>query len=281
MIRFLQKSLALCLFVLLVFSCTKETIQPQETKSNEDVFSTQDFQYCFDNPNNPHENIGIQHNEGLDAIAASPDFGNLSIAQAHAIAYATVAANMDAADGDPVTYEMIQPAYDLTGSADPLVEVGAYLLNEGDISPEAYERILQLNALLDDSPDPQVFGEGVLAMEDEIMNNPNFTDFEREVLLGGTSIARHSVCYWITASMDVNSPWYPLINANSAVGNASDRGFWDKIKKAFKKVVKFVKKDIAGYKYAKKVINVVIPWLGIKYKIVVSVVVGVIYSWLF
>ena len=235
----------------------------------------EEFQYCFDNPNNPYDYVGVQHNLGLDAIAASPNFGNLTIEEAYAIAYETVANNLGVTENVP--YETAEPAFALTGAAEPLLEVAQILFSDGDISEQAYNSIVELNQLFD-TDDPQVFGNSVLNMEEAILQNGAYTTFELEVLLGGTSIARHSTCYWIDAALDPASPWYPYLNTNSAGDMASDRGLWDWIKKAWKKVKRFVKKDISGYKFAKKVVNQFID--GEWKKVVVSVVVGVIYSWL-
>lgn len=255
-------------------SCTKENIH-SDPKVKEDGSSSATIQYCFDNPDNPYEYVGVQHNLGLDAVAASADLNNLSVEKAYYIAYETVANNLGA--NQQVPFELIKDAFVFMDHAEPLLAAADFLVTEGDISDQAYQQIIKLNYLLDNSPDPQTLGLAILDLEKEIMQNTAYTTFELEVLLGGTSIARHSTCYWINAALDPNSPWYPYFHTNTLNGQAADRDLIEDIGEIFKPVVEFVKKDITGYKTTKKVVKKILPDGSIVTE-VISVVVGVVYS---
>ena len=284
MTRILNLMIGFFILSLLSFSsCSKENISIDEKNSNDNEILTEEsqsndeeFQYCFDNPNNPYEELGVQHNLGLDAIAASPEFGNLSTEEAYYVAFEAIANNMGVTEEMP--FSEVESAFDLLNSPEPLLEVAAMLLAEEEISQEAHDIIIQLDELFNNNPDPHVFGIEVLSLEDAILQNGNLTTVELEILLGGTAVTRHSTCYWISAAMDPTSPWYPLLNDGSVDGNiATDRGFWDWVKEAWEDVKRFVKKDVTGVKRVRKKIN---KWVKIDgvLKFVVWGTVGVVYS---
>ncbi|MFK8103781.1 MAG: hypothetical protein AB8G15_14700 [Saprospiraceae bacterium] len=270
----------LILCVLLLTSCSKEApLQPQKAANDPIPLANEEVELCFANPNNPYEYVGEQHNLGLDRIAETPGFENLSIEEAHAIAAETVEANLGVDEGVP--FQDLTDAYEFTNSEEPFLEVAQSLASDGTISDEAYSKLLEMNQILDDSEDPVSFGEKMIDFENEVMNNGSFTAEELEIILGAASIARHSTCYWMTAALNADNPWnvHLGLDSNGLNGGADARwGWWKKVKRFFKRVIKWVKADISGYKYASKVIGSF--WNGEKWvQVVASVVVGVIYSW--
>ncbi len=246
----LLNTVCCCLLVLLMLSsCNNENSTIEQAAENTPQF--EDFQYCFDNPDNPYESAGIQHNLGLDALAASPNFPNISIEEAHNIAFKTIAANLGLTEEGP--YDLIAEVYEPDDTSIPLVTAGKSLLAGGFISEQAFNDILSLKKIINNSPNPEAYGNSILALEDEIMGNTNYTTFELEVLLGGTSIARHSMCYWISAYVNVDNPWHTELHNYLSDDTALARGdFFKDLGEGLKKIVEgigqLVEKDVDGYK---------------------------------
>ena len=243
--------MSFCLLVLLLLSsCTEENLNAEKLKKSES--NATELQYCFDNPDNPYESAGIQHNLGLDAIAASSDFGNLSVEAAHNIVFENMARDLNL--DQIVPYELLKEVYASVSNPGSLADIAKTLLSADHISEQAYSNIIALQEIFDNSPDPQAYGNKVLSLEESIIQSTAYTTFELEVLLGGTSIARHSMCYWVDAYLNPDSPWNPyLLNSITGTG-VSDRGDLLKDLGEFvkKEVEKFVEKDTRGYKATKE-----------------------------
>ncbi len=276
--RMLNLSASFFVLALLFFSsCGKENLDAPQSQNNQSNLEGE-INFCLDNPDNPYEYVGVEHNAALDALAASPDFGNLSIEDAHAIANQSVMTNLG--NNYQVEHSEIAQAYELIENENGLSMAAEGLAADGIISPEAMATILELDQLLEDSPDPLSFAEAVMAMEADVMSNNAFTETEKAILLGGMSIARHSTCYWVNAALDVNNPWYDRLGVDASIdfsNQAEVRGWWKRVKRAFRRVVRRIRRDITGYKYAYRY-SWILTSVGWK-RVVISAIVGIVYSW--
>ncbi len=264
-----------CLAIFLLSSCSKDApIQPQKDLAPAPLLS-EDMQVCFDNPNNPYEYVGQQHNLGLDAIAATPGFENLTEEEAHNIATQSIEQNMGM-DLD-LNYEEVAVIYEDMTQEQPLVVSTQMLLDDDVISVNAYNKLLELQEIIDMSEGPEQLGNAIINLENDILQDDSFSEIDLKTVLGSTSMARHSFCYWMTASMDTASPWYAFVgeDANGLKGSVEARwGWWKRI---IKKIRRVIRADIAGFQYGMRRFWVW-TWRGPRI-IWRSIVIGINYSY--
>ncbi len=170
------------------------------------------------NPNNPHDEAGRLHNEGLDyAITARNRVGTR-------LAPLTIAATgriLDlAADSQPAGCAIRQADIERVArfvSADPETR---YVLLKESMSEEQLFWTEKIRALLN-IDDPESTAADLRALEEDI--RATFSTRDAESLLATASIARYSVEYWHRQKrLELESPWYLGDGDPSQIPNIDD-----------------------------------------------------------
>lgn len=248
--KILLSLFAISFFAQLTFvACKKETkVAVTTTQSTQ---SPQSYLFevmpCSINPNNPFDHYGQKHNEGLSAIAASPNFANISLEQSHQIAFES------AFNGNPdpiLTYANILPCYQyVENTISPIAAFGNMAYDQNQISLQAKNRFVQLNDLIYNAPDEEQFDNNLINFENNVIAEGNYTPNELEMLLGTSAVARYSKCYWMNAVENDNNPWHNYVMLLGDEEPNAYRGkfknWWNKITKKDKNNV--VAADAAGF----------------------------------
>ena len=143
-------------FLSLLFfsSCTKENLEiDKQSALDVQTKEQSDVNFCFDNPDNPFDYVGDEHNAALDAVAASPNFDNMSRKEAYELISETVDSRNNV-DVD-VSYEEAEEALAMINGGDPLAKAASIGLENGKLSQQAHDRVLQIGDILESSPDPR------------------------------------------------------------------------------------------------------------------------------
>ncbi|MFK8102002.1 MAG: hypothetical protein AB8G15_05750 [Saprospiraceae bacterium] len=226
---------------------------------------------CFENPNNPYELVGKEHNLGSDAIAPTPDFENLSNEEAHNVAVQSMENNTGMEL--ELDYETVASIYENIDQEQPLVMSTQGLHEDNVVSDNAYEKLLQLEEMMATSENAEDLGNAILEFENTVLEESNLSEIDMKVVLGSSSIARYSLCYWMTASVDSDNPWHSFVgDEGNGLAGAETRWWW-----CWRKIRRIVRADIAGFQFGMRRFWVW-TWRGprIVYR---SVIIGVTYSY--
>ena len=181
----------------------------------------------------------MEHNAALDAVAAHPDFGNLTSEQVYNIIGQTVRdrngvdVSVSFADAEGA-YAMI--GTEPNGAFDNAVNFG---VEDGKLSPQASDRLYELKSILESSPDPIAYGHAMIAFENSVMNNGSYTECELEIILGAASMGRHSACYWGNAAINADNPWHGMLDLGG--GNRDALWWW------WPRIIRIILWDIIGF----------------------------------
>ncbi|MCC7029729.1 MAG: hypothetical protein IT257_05435 [Chitinophagaceae bacterium] len=241
---------AISFFAQLTFvACKKESKIAAVTEQSNQTPSAYLFEVlpCSVNPNNPFDHYGQGHNEGLSAIAASPDFANISQEQSHQIAFES------AFNGNPdpvLTYANMLPCYQfIENTLSPIAAIGNMAYNQNEISLAAKNRLVELNELIYNSPDEEQFDNQLVNFENNVIAEGGFTPNELEMILGTSAVARYSKCYWMNAVENDDNPWHhDVMLLGSDLPNqyrGKFKNWWNKMTKKEKNNV--VAADASGF----------------------------------
>lgn len=241
---------AISFFAQLTFvACKKESKVAAVTEQSNQTPSAYLFEVlpCSVNPNNPFDHYGQGHNEGLSAIAASPDFANISQEQSHQIAFES------AFNGNPdpvLTYANMLPCYQfIENTLSPIAAIGNMAYNQNEISLAAKNRLVELNELIYNSPDEEQFDNQLVNFENNVIAEGGFTPNELEMILGTSAVARYSKCYWMNAVENDDNPWHhDVMLLGSDLPNqyrGKFKNWWNKMTKKEKNNV--VAADASGF----------------------------------
>ncbi|MBK8146461.1 MAG: hypothetical protein IPK62_16490 [Bacteroidetes bacterium] len=196
---------------------------------------------CSVNANNPFENHGQKHNDGLSAIASSPNFASISMEESHEIAFQIAFNGIP----DPqCNYGAILPIYNYIDNTNfTIAETANLAFAQNHISLETKNRLLELNDLVYHCTDEEQFDNSLIAFENSVLAQGGFTPSELEMILGTSAVARYSKCYWMSAVEDTQNPWHNYV---ITLGESGENEFRGKFKNWWKNMTKSEKKNVVA-----------------------------------
>lgn len=146
------------------------------------------------NPQNPFDQIGQLHNEGLASVGNAIDWQRTSI-----VPQTIYDRTGDFLEGKNVTQNFATTYQRSKTGLDAIVQrrTGTQEIPAG-LSPRAAEYLTKaMNALNEgDMPNPKVVAATFIRLEAEIMNDASLPKKEQDILLAGLAVGRYSVDYW-------------------------------------------------------------------------------------
>ncbi len=210
----------LVLSILFFSSCGKERVEPlpqsNQLTETPDQSLNSNVDFLVKNPDNPYEFAGEQHNAALDALAASPDFENLSSEQAYEIMGQSVR-NASGLDLN-IPYAEAEAAMEMVDANNPVESIASLGVESGELSESGAARMHEMKAILLDSPNPIAFGHSMLEFEASVMADNSLTERDHIILLGGAAVARYSAAYWSYAAYYDYSPWHYKLRLGHGTG---------------------------------------------------------------
>lgn len=225
---YLFKNSLIALFsVALIFGCTKESIDPKsQSGSNIDVTSsTISSNYSW---------LGELHNKALEEIGKHSDFPNSTAAQKDSIIEVTFenSPHVDSLDLNLLTQARNNIDYILQNSFSQIVDD---LNDSGNVDSDVASMLLSINNAIDSSSTLNEALDNLNSLESEVESSDALTTEEKNGIIGGIIIARHSSSFWSSAVSESENNWYSVV--------ISETGGSDDYQALFGRI----KADVKGY----------------------------------
>ncbi len=169
------------------------------------------------NPNNPYDNVGIMHNNGLDFVAKNMNLNLNSNKSAESLNLKVFSVVVKFMQQSRPSY---QPCNDVIDFALKFRKNGNHLKNinrlvenlftKRSISNEGMEKFTEFFDAINNNYDAIQLNNICIKYENKIVNNINLSKSEKEVILSSISVFKYSNFYWYHQFSNRSSAWYRL-----------------------------------------------------------------------
>jgi hypothetical protein len=235
----MKKQLALLVgffFVILFLSCNDEGIIPSKFKTNEKPKFTNPPSVDPSNSANPYDSAGFWHNEGLDYFVencSNLNFDSTTFVQGtkQIVSDFYCGCIYDLPENTTCStyaFAVVDTFFTTTINMSNEDIINSTFQDEysRELMNELLQKIYDLSNCVLTTQTVENYVDTVKTWETEVIFSLNLSQTNKKILLGASSVARWSFCYWYDESSNLNSPWINCVQCtdSSIVKNRKGQG---------------------------------------------------------
>lgn len=166
----------------------------------------------------------VIHNLTLDKISKLKSFPDFGLEEAYQTGVDTLneILNPGTEPFEAIPYTNVEPYYSALGNGASSEEFIQMLNDAGLLTPEVKSKLEELNSIIKDRETPEGFDEQINQFIEEIEGG-SFNDVEKMMFISAGNVSIASKNYWLAASENESSPWYPALQEDNLTANQSER----------------------------------------------------------